>query len=61
MYIFPEEIKKSYESLKIPLIIMGPAANGKYAPLVISDGLLVLNNLTREESAKMIGQLYSVL
>ncbi len=49
MYTFPEDIKKSYERLRIPLIIMGPAASGKYEPLVISDGFLVLNYMSREE------------
>lgn len=48
MYTFPDEIKKSYENLRIPLIIMGPVANGKYEPLVISDGLFALNKVSRE-------------
>ena len=49
MYTFPEDIKKSYESLKIPLIIMGPSASGIYEPLVISDGFLDFHKVTREE------------
>ncbi|MBE5860105.1 MAG: EAL domain-containing protein [Butyrivibrio sp.] len=48
LYTFPDEIKKSYENLRIPLIIMGPVANGKYEPLVISDGLFALNKVSRE-------------
>ena len=44
-----DEIKKSYENLRIPLIIMGPGASGEFEPLVISDGFLELNNTTREE------------
>ena len=49
MYTFPDEIKKSYENLRIPLIIMGPVENGKYEPLVISDGLFALNKVSREQ------------
>ena len=44
-----DEIKKSYENLRIPLIIMGPGASGEFEPFVISDGFLELNNITREE------------
>ncbi len=46
---FSDEIKKSYENLKIPLIIMGLGASGEFEPLVISDGFLELNNISREE------------
>ncbi|WP_024866367.1 sensor domain-containing phosphodiesterase [Butyrivibrio sp. FCS014] len=49
MYTFPDEIKKSYESLIVPMIVMGPDASGKYKPLAISDGFLNLCNVTREE------------
>ncbi len=49
LYTFPDEIKKSYENLRIPLIIMGPVENGKYEPLVISDGLFALNKVSREQ------------
>ena len=41
--------KKSFESLKVPLIIMGPAASGDYKPLAISDGFLEFNNVSRED------------
>ncbi len=49
MYKFPDEIKKSYESLKIPMIIMGQEDSGKLELLVVSNGLLAFNNMTREE------------
>ena len=49
LYTFPEDIKKSYESLKVPLIIMMPSASGIYEPLVISDGFLDFHKVTREE------------
>ncbi len=49
MYILPDAIKRSYESLKIPLIIMGPVASGDYEPLAISDGFLNFYNVSREE------------
>lgn len=49
MYKLPEEIKKSYESLKVPMIIMGPSASGDYEPLAISDGFLEFHKLSREE------------
>ena len=49
MYIFPDEIKKSYECLRIPLMIMGPSASGEFEPLVISDGLLELGDVSRKD------------
>ncbi len=49
MFIFPDEIKKSYESLKVPMIVMGPSASGDYEPLAISDGFLTFYDLSREK------------
>ena len=49
MYKLSDEIKKSYESLKVPMIIMGPSASGKYEPLAISAGFLDFYNVTRED------------
>ncbi|WP_026490221.1 sensor domain-containing phosphodiesterase [Butyrivibrio sp. XBB1001] len=49
MYKLPEEIKKSYESLKVPMIIMGPSASGDYEPLAISDGFLEFHSLSRKD------------
>ena len=49
MYTIPDEIKRSYESLKIPLLIMGPSASGEYEPLAISDGFLEYYDEPREE------------
>ena len=48
MYIFPEDIKKSYESLKVPMIIIEPLASGDYEPLAISDGFLDFHSLSRD-------------
>lgn len=48
MYTFPDELKKSYENLKIPMIIMGPGTSGDFEPLVISDGFLNFHNVSRE-------------
>ncbi len=55
LYIFPDELKKSYESLKIPLIIMGPVASGDYEPLAISDGFLDYHNISREKWYEFYG------
>ncbi|WP_022766737.1 EAL domain-containing protein [Butyrivibrio sp. XPD2006] len=49
MYIFPDEIKKSYESLKVPMIVMGPSASGDYEPLAISDGFINYYGASRED------------
>ncbi|MBE5826420.1 MAG: EAL domain-containing protein [Butyrivibrio sp.] len=49
MYKLSDEIKKSYENLKVPMIIMGPSAIGKYEPLAISAGFLDFYNVTRED------------
>ncbi|MBE5837893.1 sensor domain-containing phosphodiesterase [Butyrivibrio sp.] len=48
MYIFPEDIKKSYESLKVPMIIIEPLASGDYELLAISDGFLDFHSLSRD-------------
>ena len=48
MYIFPENIKKSYESLKVPMIIIEPLASGDFELLAISDGFLDFHSLSRD-------------
>jgi len=48
LYIFPEDIKKSYESLKVPMIIIEPLASGDYELLAISDGFLDFHSLSRD-------------
>jgi len=49
LYTIPDEIKRSYEKLKVPLLIIGPLASGGYRPLAISDGFLDFNNISRDE------------
>ena len=49
MYTIPVEIKKTFESLKVPMIILGPGEGGIYEPIAISDGFLDSNNISREE------------
>lgn len=56
MYVIPDEIKRSYESLKVPLVVMGPSASGDYLPLAISDGFLDFNNISREELYSYYGE-----
>ncbi|WP_022776306.1 sensor domain-containing phosphodiesterase [Butyrivibrio sp. AE2015] len=49
MYKLPDDIKKSYESLKVPMIIIEPLASGDFELLAISDGFLDFHTLSREE------------
>ena len=48
MYKLPDDIKKSYESLKVPMIIIEPLASGDYELLAISDGFLDFHSLSRD-------------
>ncbi|SEF89793.1 diguanylate cyclase (GGDEF) domain-containing protein [Butyrivibrio sp. Su6] len=48
MYKLPDDIKKSYESLKVPMIIIEPLASGDFEPLAISDGFLDFHSLSRD-------------
>ena len=49
LYTIPDDIKRSYEKLKVPLLIIGPLASGGFRPLAISDGFLDFNNISRDE------------
>ncbi len=48
MYVFPEEFRKAYERLAVPMIIMGIDDNDETMPILISDGFLAFHNITRE-------------
>ena len=51
MYVFPEEIRKSYEAIPIPLVI-DQLVDGKVVPLLVSDGFCRLVELDREKAMK---------
>ncbi len=51
MYVFPEEIRKAYEAIPIPMVI-DQFIDGKVVPLLVSDGFCRLVNLDREAAMK---------
>ncbi len=48
MYIFPEDIRKAYERIPVPLVI-DQFVDEKVVPLLFSDGFCKLVNMSREE------------
>ena len=53
MFIFPEEIRKAYEAIPIPLVFY-QFIDGKVVPLLVSDGFCRLVELDREETMKWL-------
>ena len=47
MYVFPDELRKAYESLMLPLAFFC-AKNGRLVPLLVTDGLCALLRVDRE-------------
>lgn len=56
MYKFPEELKKSYENLNVPMLIISPEQDGTFAPVIVSKGFLDFNGLSREELREYYGK-----
>ena len=38
VYKFPEELKKSYEKLKDPMLIISPEEDGTFVPVIVTKG-----------------------
>jgi len=51
MFVFPEEIRKAYEAIPIPLVI-DQLIDGKVVPLLVSDGFCRLVELDRDAAMK---------
>lgn len=47
MYNIPEEMRKAYEALAIPVLFMGINDEGIVVPVIISDGFLKLHDIER--------------
>ena len=47
MYVFPDELRKAYESLMLPLAFFC-AKDGRLVPLLVTDGLCALLRVDRE-------------
>ena len=60
MYIIPEELKKSYESLNVPMLIISPEDDGTFAPVIVTKGFLDFNDLTREELRDYYGKDFNI-
>ncbi|MBP3197783.1 MAG: diguanylate cyclase, partial [Butyrivibrio sp.] len=56
MYTFPEELKKSYENLNVPMLIISPEQDGTFVPVIVSKGFLDFNGLSREELREYYGK-----
>ena len=54
MYQFPDEIRKAYESMTVPLVIY-QFENEKVVPLLVSDGFCLLTGLSHEKALEMLG------
>jgi len=53
MYVFPDEIRKAYEAIPIPLVFY-QFIDGKVVPLLVSDGFCRLVELNREQTMKWL-------
>lgn len=51
MFVFPEEIRKAYEAIPIPIVI-DQLIDGKVVPLLVSDGFCRLVELNRDATMK---------
>ena len=51
MFVFPEEIRKAYEAIPIPMVI-DQLIDGKVVPLLVSDGFCRLVKLNRDAAMK---------
>ena len=60
MYIIPEELKKTYESLNVPMLIISPEDDGTYVPVIVTKGFLDFNDLTREELRDYYGKDFNI-
>ena len=47
MYIFPDDVRRYYEKLSLPVIFM-EYEDGVSVPLLVSDGFLKMNGVTRD-------------
>ena len=54
MYQFPDEFRKAYESMTVPLVVF-QFENEKVIPLLVSDGFCHLTGLNREKALEMMG------
>ena len=54
MYQFPDEIRKAYESMTIPLVVY-QFENEKVVPLLVSEGFCLLTGLDRQRALEMMG------
>ena len=51
MYVFPEEIRKAYEAIPVPMVI-DQLIDGKVVPLLVSDGFCRLVGMDRDATMK---------
>jgi len=56
VYKFPEELKKNYENLNVPMLIISPEQDGTFVPVIVSKGFLDFNGLSREELREYYGK-----
>ena len=56
MLTLPEEYKKIYEKLMVPVLIMALDDNGMPKPLVMSDGFLTFHDIPRDKIEKHFGE-----
>jgi EAL domain-containing protein (putative c-di-GMP-specific phosphodiesterase class I)/GGDEF domain-containing protein len=54
MYQFPDEFRKAYELMTVPIVIH-QFENEKVIPLLVSDGFCQLTGLNREKALEMMG------
>ena len=54
MYQFPDETRKAYELMTVPLVVY-QFENEKVVPLLVSEGFCLLTGLTREKALEMMG------
>ena len=47
MYVFPDELRRAYEALKLPIAFFH-GEKGRLVPLLVSDGLCTLLQIDRE-------------
>lgn len=60
MYIFPEELRKSYENLSIPMLVISPEEDGSFSPVIVSKGFLEFNALSMEDLKEYYGKDFNI-
>ena len=56
MYTFQSEVRRAFENLNVPMLVIASAGNGSFVPLIVSKGFLAFNDLTRDDLSEYYGK-----